>query len=80
MVSPRYINMIRDIGHLDNTYNKDIAQQYLSFNLTRKRVTVVMYLIVSILLVIAYDRSLSIHNRVSSLNLFIHLEIERIYI
>ena len=33
--------MIRDIGHLDITHNKDIAQQYLSFNLTRKRVTVV---------------------------------------
>ena len=35
--------MIRDIGHLDITHNKDIAQQYLSFNLSRKRVTVVMY-------------------------------------
>lgn len=66
--------MIRDIGHLDITHNKDIAQQYLSFNLTRKRVTVVMYLIISILLY------LSIHDRVSSLNLFIHLEIERIYL
>jgi len=42
--------MIRDIGHLDLTHNKDIAQQYLSFNLTRKRVTVVRYLIISILL------------------------------
>ena len=66
--------MIRDMGHLDITYNKDIAQQYLSFNLTRKCVTVVMYLIISIL------PNLSIHNWVSSLNLFIHLEIERIYL
>lgn len=74
MVSPRDINMIRDIGHLDITHNKDIAQQYLSFNLTRKCVTVVMYFIISI------SPYLSIHNWVSSLNLFNHLEIERIYL
>lgn len=66
--------MIRDIGHLDITHNKDIAQQYLSFNLTRKCVTVVMYFIISI------SPYLSIHNWVSSLNLFNHLEIERIYL
>ena len=66
--------MIRDMGHLDITYIKDIAQQYLSFNLTRKCVKVVMYLIISIL------PYLSINNRVSSLNLFNHLEIERIYL
>lgn len=66
--------MIRDMGHLDITYNKDIALQYLSFNLRRKCVTVVMYLIISIL------PYLSIHNWVSSLNLFNHLEIERIYL
>ncbi len=40
--------MSRDMGHLYITYNKDIAQQYLIFNLTRKCVTVVMYLIISI--------------------------------
>jgi hypothetical protein len=66
--------MIRDMGHLDITYNKDIALQYLSFNLRRKCVTVVMYFIISIL------PYLSIHNWVSSLNLFNHLEIERIYL
>ena len=63
--------MMRDMGHLDITYNKDIAQQYLSFNLVRKCVMVVMYLFISIF------PYLSIHNRVSSL---IHLEIERIYL
>ena len=52
--------MSRDMGHLDITYNKDIAQQYLIFNLTRKCVTVVMYLIISIF------PNLSIHSRVSS--------------
>ena len=66
--------MISDMGHLDITYNKDIALQYLSFNLRRKCVTVVMYFIISIL------PYLSIHNWVSSLNLFNHLEIERIYL
>ena len=66
--------MIRDMGQLDITYNKDIALQYLSFNLRRKCVTVVMYFIISIL------PYLSIHNWVSSLNLFNHLEIERIYL
>jgi hypothetical protein len=74
VVSPRDINMIRDMGYLDITYNKDIALQYLSFNLRRKCVTVVMYFIISIL------PYLSIHNWVSSLNLFNHLEIERIYL
>jgi hypothetical protein len=74
VVSPGDINMIRDMGHLDITYNKDIALQYLSFNLRRKCVTVVMYFIISI------SPYLSIHNWVSSLNLFNHLEIERIYI
>lgn len=34
--------MSRDMGHLDITYNKDTAQQYLSFNLTRKGMTAVM--------------------------------------
>ena len=66
--------MIRDMGHLDITYNKDIAQQYLSFNLGRKYVTVVMYFSIYI------SPYLSIHNWVSSLNLFNHLEIERIYL
>ena len=66
--------MIRDMRYLDITYNKDIALQYLSFNLRRKCVTVVMYFIISIL------PYLSIHNWVSSLNLFNHLEIERIYL
>jgi hypothetical protein len=66
--------MIRDMGHLDITYNKDIALQYLSFNLRRKCVTVVMYFIISI------SPYLSIHNWVSSLNLFNHLEIEWIYL
>jgi hypothetical protein len=74
VVSPRDINMIRDMGYLDITYNKDIALQYLSFNLRRKCVTVVMYFIISIL------PYLPIHNWVSSLNLFNHLEIERIYL
>jgi hypothetical protein len=74
VVSPRDINMIRDMGHLDITYNKDIALQYLSFNLRRKCVTVVMYFIISI------SPYLSIHNWVRSLNLFNHLEIERIYL
>jgi hypothetical protein len=54
--------MMRDMGHLDITYNKDIAQQYLSFNLVIKCVTVVMYLFVSIF------PYLSIHNWASSLN------------
>jgi hypothetical protein len=66
--------VIRDMGHLDITYNKDIVQQNLSFNLGRKCVTVVMYFIISI------SPYLSIHNWVSSLNLFNHLEIERIYL
>ena len=74
MGSPRDKSVIRDLGHLDITYNKDIALQYLSFNLRRKCVTVVMYFIISIL------PYLSIHNWVSSLNLFNHLEIERIYL
>ncbi len=42
MVSHRDIIMSRDMGHLDITYNKDTAQQYLSFNLTRKGMTAVM--------------------------------------
>ena len=52
--------MSRDVGHLYITYNKDIAQQYVIFNLTRKCVTVVMYLIISIF------PNLSIHSWVSS--------------
>jgi hypothetical protein len=66
--------MIRDMGYLDITYNKDIALQYLSLNLRRKCVTVVMYFIISI------SPYLSIHKWVSSLDLFNHLEIERIYL
>ena len=65
--------MIRDMRYLDITYNKDIALQYLSFNL-RKCVTAVMYFIISI------SPYLSIHNWVSCLNLFNYLEIERIYL
>jgi hypothetical protein len=61
--------MIRDMGQLDITYNKDIALQYLSFNLRRKCITIVMYFIISI------SPYLSIHNWVSCLNLFNHLEI-----
>ena len=40
--------MMRDMGHLDITYNIDIEQQYLSFNLVIKCVMVVMYLFISI--------------------------------